>query len=157
MTTRNLNTTYRDILIKQYRTDHLANSPFPIRYLLHHPTFKKDLWWEVSDVISPDEFKRAVLKCHLETRGRDVEGLTWEGGGVKVRVRVSPVFGATGQVAQGRVGMNVTEGEEEEEISNVVESDVMADPGVKGGDNEGTRIASQCMPGLHPDSHAATS
>ncbi|KAK4157642.1 hypothetical protein C8A00DRAFT_11545 [Chaetomidium leptoderma] len=98
MTTRNLNRTWRDTVFAQYAADHAAvddHIPFPLRYLIHAPEWKRDIFIEIPDKIDVAVFRRAVLEfCVVARRrgreeGKEGEGelLVYEGGGIKVRPR----------------------------------------------------------------------
>lgn len=71
MTSRNLNTTWRDIIFKQYKQDYDADVPFPVRYLLNNTQWKKDLWYEIPKKIDPDAFRRSIIAFHQATRGKE--------------------------------------------------------------------------------------
>lgn len=62
MTSRNLNRTNMDILLEQYISDLAADSPHPIRYLLHDHKFHKDLWWEIPQKVDPQVLRRELVK-----------------------------------------------------------------------------------------------
>ncbi|KAL3427323.1 hypothetical protein PVAG01_00832 [Phlyctema vagabunda] len=85
MTSRNLNTTWRDIIFKQYREDHEADVAFPVRYLLHNPQWKKDLWYEIPKKIDPDTFRRSIIAFHRATRG--TESPNYQDDNITVRPR----------------------------------------------------------------------
>lgn len=72
MTTRNLNTTWRDIVFKQYAADLEADVPFPVRYLINIPVVYglpgRDIWIEISAKIDLKTLKNAVLAFVLATR-----------------------------------------------------------------------------------------
>lgn len=85
MTTRNLNKTWRDVLIQQYEQDLTENAPFPIRYLIHLPEHHKDLWWEIRERIEPNIFRQAIFAWYQATRGTD--NLEYEDGHLKVTIR----------------------------------------------------------------------
>ncbi|KAB5539240.1 hypothetical protein GE09DRAFT_1290374 [Coniochaeta sp. 2T2.1] len=61
MTSRNLNQTWRDVVFKQYEGDHAADVPFPIRYLINAPEWKKDIFIEIPAKIDVPVFRQAVL------------------------------------------------------------------------------------------------
>jgi hypothetical protein len=110
MTSRNLNTTWRDILFKQYKEDYDADVPFPVRYLLHNDQWKKDLWYEIPREIDPDTFRKSILAFHRATRG--TESPEYEGESIIVRPRVPP---ATTQTSENRTlpaEQHVSESEE---------------------------------------------
>ncbi|KAK0646933.1 hypothetical protein B0T16DRAFT_171063 [Cercophora newfieldiana] len=88
MTTRNLNSTWRDTVFNQYEADHAADVPFPIRYLIFAPEWKKDIFIEAPNKIDPPVFRRAVLDFVFEKRS--AEDPVYESDHIKVRARVSP-------------------------------------------------------------------
>lgn len=61
MTTRNLNKTWRDVVFDQYAADFDADVPFPIRYLINTPEWKKDIFIEIPTKIPVATFHRSVL------------------------------------------------------------------------------------------------
>lgn len=72
MTTRNLNTTWRDIVLKQYAADFEAGVPFPVRYLINIPAVYglpgRDIWIEIQTKIDLKTFKKAIVAFGLATR-----------------------------------------------------------------------------------------
>ena len=85
MTSRNLNKTWRDVLIQQYRQDLADNAPFPIRYLINVPERRRDLWWEIHEKIEPATFQQSIFAWYFATRGTDT--LAYEDQHVKVTAR----------------------------------------------------------------------
>jgi hypothetical protein len=85
MTTRNMNKTWRDILIQQYEQDYADNAPFPIRYLINVPEHGHDLWWEIDSRIEPATFRQAILAWHLATRG--INNPAYEDENIRVTTR----------------------------------------------------------------------
>ncbi|KAF7125915.1 hypothetical protein CNMCM5793_002274 [Aspergillus hiratsukae] len=61
MTTRNLNKTWRDVVFDQYAADFDADVPFPVRYLINTPEWKKDIFIEIPTKIPVATFRRSVL------------------------------------------------------------------------------------------------
>ncbi|RLL97438.1 hypothetical protein CFD26_106596 [Aspergillus turcosus] len=87
MTTRNLNKTWRDVVFDQYAADFDADVPFPIRYLINTPEWKKDIFIEIPTKIPVATFRRSVLtfvraKCLDSDPGYRDENIS-------VRARVS--------------------------------------------------------------------
>ncbi|ROV93022.1 hypothetical protein VPNG_09414 [Cytospora leucostoma] len=98
MTTRNLNTTWRDIVFKQYAADFEAEVPFPVRYLINVPVVYglpgRDIWIEVQTKIDLKAFKKAIVAFHLATRL--VGDPTYQDDHISVRPRLPKSEGATG-------------------------------------------------------------
>ncbi|RKU43424.1 hypothetical protein DL546_005321 [Coniochaeta pulveracea] len=86
MTSRNLNQTWRDVVFKQYETDHAADVPFPVRYLINASQWKKDIFIEIPNKIDPPVFRRAVL--HFVTSKRHEDDPAYEDDLIKVRARI---------------------------------------------------------------------
>jgi hypothetical protein len=111
MTSRNLNTTWRDTIFTQYAADLEADVPFPIRYLINAPPWK-DIFITVPAKIDLQAYKNAVVAFYRERRG--FEDPTYEGGGIAVRPRkaVGAVAeeGDDGMAGDGD-GQELTEGE----------------------------------------------
>jgi hypothetical protein len=84
MTSRNLNTTWRDTIFKQYAADLEADVPFPVRYLINAPPWK-DIFITVPEKIDLRAYKNAVLAFYKEKRC--CEDPTYEGEGIAVRPR----------------------------------------------------------------------
>jgi len=82
MTSRNLNTTWRDRLFRAYKEDYEADAPFPIRYLIQNERFKQDLWYEVATKIHPDDVRRSFFASHKATK--DKEDPEYEDANIKV-------------------------------------------------------------------------
>ncbi|AEO71795.1 uncharacterized protein THITE_2017192, partial [Thermothielavioides terrestris NRRL 8126] len=61
MTSRNLNQTWRDMVFKKCEEDHVADVPFPVRYLINAPQWKKDIFFEIGSKIDVPVFLQAVL------------------------------------------------------------------------------------------------
>jgi hypothetical protein len=61
MTTRYLNKTWRDVVFDRYAADFDADVPFPVRYLIHTPEWKKDIFIEVPTKIPVATFRRSIL------------------------------------------------------------------------------------------------
>ncbi|GMF78041.1 hypothetical protein BDV35DRAFT_395739 [Aspergillus flavus] len=87
MTTRNLNKTWRDIIFDQYSADLSANEPFPIRYLINAPEWKKDIFINVPKKISLEAYRSSVL-AFCRTKYRDSDPI-YEDENLSVRPRVS--------------------------------------------------------------------
>lgn len=87
MTSRNLNQTWRDVVFKQYEEDHAADVPFPVRYLINAPQWKKDIFIEIPTKIDVPVFRRAVL--HFSSTRRLADDPAYEDDLIKVRARVS--------------------------------------------------------------------
>lgn len=91
MTTRNLNTTWRDIVFKQYDADFEADVPFPVRYLINIPVVYglpgRDIWIEIRTKIDPKTLKNAILAFVLATR--EVGDPTYQDDHISVRPRLS--------------------------------------------------------------------
>jgi hypothetical protein len=87
MTTRNLNKTWRDIVFDQYSADLSANEPFPIRYLINAPEWKRDIFINVPERISLEAYRRSVL-TFFRTKHRDTDP-SYEDENLSVQPRVS--------------------------------------------------------------------
>jgi hypothetical protein len=86
MTTRNLNRTWRDVVFAQYKEDHDADLPFPVRYLITAREWKKDIWIEVPSKIEVRAFQTAVLNfCRMRRHNDPI----YQGQHISVRPRVS--------------------------------------------------------------------
>lgn len=121
MTSRNLNTTWRDIIFKQYRQDHTDDVPFPIRYLLHNPTWKQDLWYEIPRKIDPDSFRRSIIAFHRTTRGTSSPIYSDENLSVRPR---KPSTTSQGQdpALEPETGLDLEKEEEEEDEQDALPS-----------------------------------
>jgi len=111
MTSRNLNTTWRDTIFTQYAADLEADVPFPIRYLINAPPWK-DIFITVPEKIDIQAYKNAVVAFYKEKRG--FENPTYEGGGIAVRPRKAvgaTVEGEGDGMAGGDDGQELIEGE----------------------------------------------
>lgn len=90
MTTRNLNTTWRDIVFKQYAADFEADVPFPVRYLINVPVVYglpgRDIWIEIPTKIDSKTLKNAFVAFMLATR--DVGDPTYQDDHISVRPRL---------------------------------------------------------------------
>jgi len=60
MTSRNLNTTWRDTIFKQYAADFEADVPYPVRYLINAPPWK-DIFITVPEKIDLRAYRNAVF------------------------------------------------------------------------------------------------
>lgn len=60
MTSRNLNQTWRDVVFAQYDSDHAADVPFPVRYLIQASPWQRDIFILIPRKISPRELRHAV-------------------------------------------------------------------------------------------------
>ncbi|KAB5571759.1 hypothetical protein GE09DRAFT_1054000 [Coniochaeta sp. 2T2.1] len=100
MTSRNLNQTWRDVVFKQYEEDHAADVPFPVRYLINAPEWKKDIFIEIPTKIDVPVFRQAVL--HFASKRRLADDPAYEGDLIKVRARVSRSPGPSSSSAQQR-------------------------------------------------------
>lgn len=98
MTSRNLNTTWRDTIFAQYAADLEADVPFPVRYLINAPPWK-DIFITVPEKIDLRAYKNTIFAFHKERRC--CEDPTYEGGGIAVR----PRKGVGGKVEGGGDGM----------------------------------------------------
>lgn len=67
MTSRNLNTTWRAVIFKQYAEDFEADVPFPVRYLISAPPWK-DIFIAAPHKIDLGTYKRAILAFYLARR-----------------------------------------------------------------------------------------
>lgn len=67
MTSRNLNTTWRDVIFKQYAEDLDADVPFPVRYLITAPPWK-DIFITAPHKIDLGTYKKAVLAFFIAKR-----------------------------------------------------------------------------------------
>jgi hypothetical protein len=72
MTSRNLNTTWQDIVFNQYAANLETDVPFPVRYLINIPVIYglpgRDIWVEIPAKIDLKTLKNAVLAFMLATR-----------------------------------------------------------------------------------------
>lgn len=84
MTSRNLNTTWRDTIFSQYVADLEADVPFPVRYLIKAPPWR-DIFITVPEKINLRVYKNAVVAFCRERRV--VEHPAFEGRGIAVRPR----------------------------------------------------------------------
>ncbi|KAG2003844.1 hypothetical protein GB937_009336 [Aspergillus fischeri] len=87
MTTRNLNRTWRDVVFAQYAADLEADEPFPIRYLINAPEWKKDIFISVPKKISLEDYRRSV-HTFCRTKYRDPDP-AFEDKNLSIRARVS--------------------------------------------------------------------
>ncbi|EEU39727.1 uncharacterized protein NECHADRAFT_100265 [Fusarium vanettenii 77-13-4] len=71
MTFRNLNETWRDVVFRTYAQDHQDDVPFPIKYLIHAPEWKRDILIEVPKKIDVKAYRHSVLKCTIDLRFQD--------------------------------------------------------------------------------------
>jgi hypothetical protein len=108
MTSRNLNTTWRDTIFTQYATDLEADVPFPVRYLINAPPWK-DIFITVREKIDLRAYKNAVFAFYKEKRC--CVDPTYEGEHISVRPRK-----AVGAVVEGEGGGTRKEEEGEEAI-----------------------------------------
>ena len=113
MTSRNLNTTWRDTIFTQYAADLEADVPFPVRYLINAPPWR-DIFITVPEKIDLRAYKNAVFAFYKEKRCS--EDPTYEDEFIAVRPRKA-VGGAVeggddGMVVEGG-GLEGTEGKEE--------------------------------------------
>ncbi|RHZ45705.1 uncharacterized protein CDV56_101066 [Aspergillus thermomutatus] len=87
MTNRNLNKTWRDVVFDQYAADFNADVPFPLRYLIHTPERKKDIFIEIPTKIPVTTFRCSILTFfrakHLESDP------TYQDENISIRARVS--------------------------------------------------------------------
>ncbi|GFF24909.1 hypothetical protein IFM61606_09285 [Aspergillus udagawae] len=60
MTTRNLNKTWYGVVVDQYTADFDADVPFPGRYLINTPEWKKAIFIEIPAKIPVATFRRSV-------------------------------------------------------------------------------------------------
>ncbi|EAQ89550.1 predicted protein [Chaetomium globosum CBS 148.51] len=88
MTSRNLNQTWRDVVLKQYEADHAADVPFPVRYLIHAPEWQRDISISIPTKIDVAPFRQAVLAFCKARRLADDPA--YDGDLLSVRARVSP-------------------------------------------------------------------
>lgn len=90
MTTRNLNTTWRDIVYNQYAADLEADVPFPVRYLINIPLVYglpgRDIWIEIQSKIDLRTLKKAIFVFYRATR--DVGDPTYRDDRISVRPRL---------------------------------------------------------------------
>lgn len=93
MTSRNLNQTWRDVVFKQYESDHAADVPFPVRYLISASEWKRDIFIKIPAKIDVPVFRQAVL--HFVKAKRLEDDPAYEDERIKVRARVSPSFAAS--------------------------------------------------------------
>ena len=89
MTSRNLNTTWRDTIFAQYAADLEADVPFPVRYLINAPPWR-DIFITVPERIDLRAYKNAVLAFYKDRRCS--EDPTYEDEHISVRPR-KPVSG----------------------------------------------------------------
>lgn len=87
MTSRNLSQNWRDVVFKQYEQDHEAEVPFPVRYLINAPQWKKDIFIEIPTKIAVPVFCQAVL--HFASTRRLADDPAYEDNLIKFRARVS--------------------------------------------------------------------
>jgi hypothetical protein len=102
MTSRNLNTTWRDTIFQQYAADLEADVPYPVRYLINAPPWK-DIFITVPEKIDLRAYKNAILAFHRDRRCS--EDPTYEDEHISVRPRKAvgdPVSKLPGETA--RVG-----------------------------------------------------
>lgn len=90
MTSRNLNTTWRDTIFTRYAADLEADVPFPVRYLINAPPWR-DIFITVPEKIDLRAYKNAVLMFYQDRRCS--EDPTYENEWIAVRPR-KPVCGA---------------------------------------------------------------
>lgn len=87
MTTRNLNKTWLDVITAQYKQDFSDSVEFPIRYLLHNPLHKADLYYEIPYSVEPAVFKKSLIDFHIYTRAHGYQEFQDEN--IKVWKRVN--------------------------------------------------------------------
>ncbi|KAB8074272.1 hypothetical protein BDV29DRAFT_156751 [Aspergillus leporis] len=87
MTTRNLNRAWRDVIFAQYAADLEANEPFSIRYLVNAPEWKKDIFIDVPERISLEDY-RCSVPTFCRAKYRDPNP-AYEDENLSVRARVS--------------------------------------------------------------------
>ncbi|GFF24216.1 hypothetical protein IFM61606_09065 [Aspergillus udagawae] len=87
MTTRNLNRTWRDVVFAQYAADLETNEPFPIRYLINAPEWKKDIFINVPKKISLEDYRRSI-HTFCRARYRDLDP-AYEDENLSIQARVS--------------------------------------------------------------------
>lgn len=68
MTFRNLNQTWRGIIYTQYDTDHAADAPFPIRYLIKASPWNKDIIITIPQKVEPVRFRLAIRDFYRAMR-----------------------------------------------------------------------------------------
>lgn len=71
MTTRNLNTTWRDVVFTQYAADYEADVPFPVTYLINVPEWKQDILIKIPKKIDLKTLRKSVLDFCRAARGAD--------------------------------------------------------------------------------------
>lgn len=101
MTTRNLNKTWVDVILSQYKQDFSDGVPFPVRYLLHHPRHQADLFYEIPKPIDPKTFQKSIIDFNIYTRQR--ESVDFEDENLKVWKRVKQPVPEEVQTAQEHV------------------------------------------------------
>ncbi|KAL1872686.1 hypothetical protein Daus18300_004232 [Diaporthe australafricana] len=87
MTTRNLNKTWRDVVFQQYASDHAADVPFPIRYLINAKQWHRDIWIEIPQKVDVRDFRRSVLSFFVAMRHEDP---VFDDQNISVRPRMRP-------------------------------------------------------------------
>jgi hypothetical protein len=94
MTSRNLNTTWRDTIFKQYAADFEADVPYPVRYLINAPPWK-DIFITVPEKIDLRAYKNAGFTFYKLRRCS--EDPTYEDEHISVRPRKA-IGGAAAEV-----------------------------------------------------------
>jgi hypothetical protein len=89
MTTRNLNKTWRDVVVDQYAADFDADVPFPVRYLINADVWKKDIFIEIPTKIPVETLRRSVL-TFVRAKRLDSDP-AYRDENISVRARVSYV------------------------------------------------------------------
>ena len=101
MTSRNLNTTWRDTIFTQYAADLEADVPFPVRYLINAPPWR-DIFITVPEKIDLRAYKNAVFAFYKDRRCS--EDPTYEDEFIAVRPRKAVGGGAVEGADDGMVG-----------------------------------------------------
>lgn len=104
MTSRNLNTTWRDTIFTQYAADLEADVPFPVRYLINAPPWR-DIFITVPEKIDLRAYKSAVLAFYTDRRCSEE---TYEVGCISVRPRKLVGGDDGGMIGRGD-GQDLTE------------------------------------------------
>jgi hypothetical protein len=115
MTSRNLNTTWRDTIFTQYAADLEDDVPFPVRYLINAPPWR-DIFITVPEKIDLRAYKNAVLAFYKDRRCS--EDPTYEDECISVRPRKA-VGGAVGGDDGGMIGKGDGQDLTEGDTSNV--------------------------------------
>ncbi|KAL0929694.1 uncharacterized protein CTRU02_215337 [Colletotrichum truncatum] len=99
MTTRNLNQTWREVVFQQYASDHAADVPFPVRYLINADQWHTDIWIRIPEKIDVSTFRRSILNFVVARRNQDP---VFSDKYISVRPRVSPIAGSSSNLAVER-------------------------------------------------------